>query len=165
MGNRHRRGTFIPNFVPSAAFVEVFSMMKIKEIMSDNVAIAAPTDKIQKVAQKMAEIGSGFIPVGEDDRLVGMVTDRDIVVRAVAKGKAPGKCVVRDVMSPDVMYCFEDETIEDAARNMATLQVKRLPVLSRDKRLVGVVSLGDLACEPEAEEHSKEALLGISQPV
>jgi len=112
----------------------------------------------------MAEIDAGFIPVGENDRLVGMITDRDIVIRAVAKGKTPGKCVARDVMSPETKYCYEDETIEDAARKMATLQVKRLPVLNRDKRLVGIVSLGDLACEPEADEHSKDALLGISQP-
>ncbi len=139
--------------------------MRISEIMSRDVAIAAPSDSIQKVAQKMAEIDAGFIPVGENDRLVGMVTDRDIVIRAVAKGKAPGRCVARDVMSADVKYCYEDETIEDAARNMATLQVKRLPVLNRDKRLVGILSLGDLACEPEADEHSKEALAGISQPV
>lgn|SRR5262249_9352904 len=139
--------------------------MKISEIMSRDVAIAAPTDSIQKIAQKMVEIDAGIIPVGEKDRLVGMITDRDMVVRAIAKGKSPGKCTGRDVMSPDVKYCYEDETLEDAARNMATLQVKRLPVLNRDKRLVGIVSLGDLACEPEADESSKEALLGISQPV
>jgi CBS domain-containing protein len=139
--------------------------MQISEIMSRDVAIAAPGDSVQKVAQKMAEIDAGIIPVGEKDRLVGMVSDRDIVLRAVAKGKAPGKCTARDVMSPDIKYCYEDEKIEDAARNMATLQVKRLPVLNREKRLVGIVSLGDLACEPEADEHSKEALQGISQPV
>jgi CBS domain-containing protein len=139
--------------------------MQISEIMSRDVAIAAPGDSVQKVAQKMAEIDAGIIPVGEKDRLVGMISDRDIVLRAVAKGKAPGKCTARDVMSPDIKYCYEDEKLEDAARNMATLQVKRLPVLNRDKRLVGIVSLGDLACEPEADEHSKEALQGISQPV
>ena len=94
--------------------------MQISEIMSRDVAIAAPGDSVQKVAQKMVEIDAGIIPVGEKDRLVGMVSDRDIVVRAVAKGKAPGKCTVRDVMSPDVKYCYEDEKIEDAARNMAT---------------------------------------------
>jgi len=139
--------------------------MQISEIMSRDVAIAAPGDSVQKVAQKMAEIDAGIIPVGEKDRLVGMISDRDIVLRAVAKGKAPGKCTARDVMSPDIKYCYEHEKLEDAARNMATLQVKRLPVLDRDKRLVGIVSLGDLACEPEADEHSKEALQGISQPV
>ncbi len=139
--------------------------MQISEIMSRDVAIAAPGDSVQKVAQKMVEIDAGIIPVGDKDRLVGMVSDRDIVLRAVAKGKAPGKCTARDVMSPDIKYCYEDEKVEDAARNMATLQVKRLPVLNRDKRLVGIVSLGDLACEPEADEHSKEALQGISQPV
>jgi CBS domain-containing protein len=139
--------------------------MQISEIMSRDMAIAAPGDSVQKVAQKMAEIDAGIIPVGEKDRLVGMITDRDIALRAVAKGKAPGKCTARDVMSPDIKYCYEDEKLEDAARNMATLQVKRLPVLNRDKRLVGIVSLGDLACEPEADEHSKEALQGISQPV
>lgn len=139
--------------------------MQISEIMSRDVVIVAPSDSVQEVAKKMAEIDAGIMPVGEDDRLVGMVTDRDIVIRAVAKGKTPGKCTVRDVMSPDVKYCYEDETLEDAARNMSSLQVKRLPVLNRAKRLVGIVSLGDLAMEPEADEHSKEALQGISKPV
>lgn len=139
--------------------------MQISEIMSRDVVIVAPSDSVQEVAKKMAEIDAGIMPVGEDDRLVGMVTDRDIVIRAVAKGKTPGKCTVRDVMSPDVKYCYEDETLEDAARNMSSLQVKRLPVLNREKRLVGIVSLGDLAMEPEADEHSKDALQGISKPV
>ena len=139
--------------------------MQISEIMSRDVVIVSPTDSLQMVAQKMAEIDSGIMPVGEKDRLVGIVTDRDIVLRAVAKGKTPGKSTARDVMSPDIKYCYEDETLEDAARNMSTLQVKRLPVLSREKRLVGIVSLGDLAMEPEADEQSKDALVGISQPV
>jgi CBS domain-containing protein len=139
--------------------------MQISEIMSRDVVIVSPSDSLQMVAQKMAEIDSGIMPVGEKDRLVGIVTDRDIVLRAVAKGKPPGKSTARDVMSPDIKYCYEDETLEDAARNMSTLQVKRLPVLNREKRLVGIVSLGDLAMEPEADEESKDALVGISQPV
>jgi len=139
--------------------------MQISEIMSRDVVIVSPTDSLQMVAQKMAEIDSGIMPVGEKDRLVGIVTDRDIVLRAVAKGKTPGKSTARDVMSPDIKYCYEDETLEDAARNMSTLQVKRLPVLNLEKRLVGIVSLGDLAMEPEADEQSKDALVGISQPV
>jgi CBS domain-containing protein len=139
--------------------------MQISEIMSRDVVIVSPSDSLQMVAQKMAEIDSGIMPVGEKDRLVGIVTDRDIVFRAVAKGKTLGKSTARDVMSPDIKYCYEDETLEDAARNMSTLQVKRLPVLNREKRLVGIVSLGDLAMEPEADEQSKDALVGISQPV
>jgi CBS domain-containing protein len=139
--------------------------MQISEIMSRDVVIVSPSDSLQMVAQKMAEIDSGIMPVGEKDRLVGIVTDRDIVLRAVAKGKTPGKSTARDVMSPDIKYCYEDETLEDAARNMSTLQVKRLPILNREKRLVGIVSLGDLAMEPEADEQSKDALVGISQPV
>src|ERR1700752_3461260 len=102
--------------------------MQISEIMSRDVVIVSQSDSIQKVAQKMEEIDSGIMLVGENDRLVGMVTDRDIVLRAVAKGKTPSKSTARDVMSPDIKYCYEDETIEDAARNMASLQVKRLPV-------------------------------------
>lgn len=139
--------------------------MQISEIMSRDLVIVSPSDSLQMVAQKMAEIDSGIMPVGEKDRLVGIVTDRDIVLRAVAKGKTPGKSTARDVMSPDIKYCYEDETLEDAARNMSTLQVKRLPVLNREKRLVGIVSLGDLAMEPEADEQSKDALVGISQPI
>ena len=139
--------------------------MQISEIMSRDVVIVSPSDSLQMVAQKMAEIDSGIMPVGEKDRLVGIVTDRDIVLRAVAKGKTPGKSTARDVMSPDIKYCYEDETLENAARNMSTLQVKRLPVLNREKRLVGIVSLGDLAMEPKADEQSKDALVGISQPV
>ena len=139
--------------------------MQISEIMSRDLVIVSPSDSLQMVAQKMAEIDSRIMPVGEKDRLVGIVTDRDIVFRAVAKGKTPGKSTARDVMSPDIKYCYEDETLEDAARNMSTLQVKRLPVLNREKRLVGIVSLGDLAMEPAADEQSKDALVGISQPV
>src|SRR5262249_25745756 len=115
--------------------------MQVREIMSSDVVFASPDDTIQTAAQQMVDIDAGILPVGEKDRLVGMLTDRDIVLRVVAKGEAPDKCRVRDAMSPDIKYCFEDESVEDAARNMATLQVKRLPVLSREKRLVGIISL------------------------
>jgi CBS domain-containing protein len=86
------------------------------------------------------------------------------VIRAVAKGAAPSKCKVRDVMSSDLKYCYEDESVDDLARNMSTLQVKRLPVLNRQKRLVGIVSLGDLATAPEAKDKAQAALSGISRP-
>jgi len=119
-------------------------MMKIRDCMSADVHLVAPGDKIQKAAATMAEIDAGAIPVSEDDRLVGIITDRDIAVRAVAAGRGPDS-KVGDVMSRDVKYCYDDETIEHVLVNMGEIQVRRLPVLNRDKRLVGIVSLGDLA--------------------
>ncbi|WP_119418316.1 CBS domain-containing protein [Desertibaculum subflavum] len=124
--------------------------MRIAEIMSREVRLARPTDTVQHAARLMAEIEAGALPVGEGDRLVGMLTDRDIAVRAVAAGRGPD-CPVAEVMTRDVKYVYEDETIDDLARNIAMLQVRRLPVLSRDKRLVGIVSLSDLAATPVIE--------------
>lgn len=118
--------------------------MKIRECMSTDVRIARPDDTLETAAQAMAEIDAGAMPVGEDDRLVGMITDRDIAVRGVAHGLGP-EDLVGDVMSADVMYCFEDEAVEHVLSNMGDMQVRRLPVLNREKRLVGIVSLGDLA--------------------
>jgi len=109
----------------------------------------------------MADIDAGVLPVGENDRLVGIITDRDIAIRGVAEGKGPD-AKVREIMSKEVKYCFEDEDIDDVLENMGDLQVRRLPVLSREKRLVGIVSLGDLAGN-EAEE-AGEALSSISRP-
>ena len=109
----------------------------------------------------MVDIDAGVLPVGENDRLVGILTDRDITVRAVAAGKEPAECKVREVMSPDIKYIYEDELVEDAARNMTELQVRRLPVLNREKRLVGIVSLGDLALKRKTD--AADALKGVSQ--
>lgn len=132
--------------------------MRIAEIMSRDVRVARPADSIQRAARIMAEIEAGALPVGEDDRLVGMLTDRDIAVRAVAAGLGP-ECPVREVMTHDVKYVYEDETIDDLARNIAILQVRRLPVLSRDKRLVGIVSLSDLAATPVIEPVRDERMV------
>jgi CBS domain-containing protein len=119
--------------------------MHINEVMTRDVKIASPTDTLQQAAQLMQSEDFGSLPVGENDRLVGMVSDRDIAVRAVALGLSPTECCVRDVMSDEVKYVFDDQTIEEAAQMMGKLQVRRLPVLNRDKRLVGIVSLGDLS--------------------
>lgn len=138
--------------------------MKIRDIMSQPVELISPEDTIMEAAKKMADCDCGALPVGENDRLVGMITDRDIVTRAVARGVAPEECYVREAMSPDIKYCYEDESADDAARSMKMLQVKRLPVLNRQKRLVGIVSLADLATAQDTTEPAREALLGISQP-
>ena len=135
--------------------------MNVREIMTPDVVVASPDDTLQHAAELMADIDAGVLPVGENDRLVGMLTDRDITVRAVAAGKSPNECKVRDVMSPDIKYIYEDESVEDAARNMSELQVRRLPVLNRDKRLVGIVSLGDLALKKNRS--GGEALQGVSR--
>lgn len=135
--------------------------MLVSELMTRDVRLAAPNDTIERAATMMGEVDAGAIPVGENDRLVGMITDRDIAVRAVAQGKSP-TTAVREVMSSKVKYCFEDEAIEDVARNMGDIQVRRLPVLNRDKRLVGIVSLGDLAIKHANQ--ASAALSNISEP-
>ncbi len=118
--------------------------MKVSDIMTRDVRLLSPEQTIREAASLMAEIDAGAVPVGEDDRLIGMITDRDIVIRAVAQGKSPAK-KVGDVMSKELLYCFENDDLEDVARNMARAQVRRLPVLNSHKRLVGIISLGDLA--------------------
>lgn len=136
--------------------------MKVKECMTADVVIASPGDTICEAARKMAECDSGALPVGENDRLVGMITDRDIALRAVAKNMPPAT-PVRDVMSREVLYCFDDEDIEQVAQNMGEQQVRRLPVLNRDKRLVGIISLGDIALGA-ATPTTGEAVADISRP-
>jgi CBS domain-containing protein len=136
--------------------------MRVSEAMSRNVRIANPGQSIRDVAKLMAEIDAGSVPVGENDRLVGMITDRDIAIRAVAAGKGPDT-PVRDVMSKEVKYCFDDEDLEHVAKNMGEIQVRRLPVVNRDKRLVGIVSLADIA-QNEDTETTGETTAKVSQP-
>ncbi len=136
--------------------------MQIGEIMSSNVQLANPNHSIREIARIMAECDCGAMPVGDDDRLVGIVTDRDIAVRAVAAGKSPDT-PVREVMSKGVLYCYEEEDIDDVASNMAEIKVRRLPVISAEKRLVGIVSLGDIAMA-DGPQSSGVALCGISEP-
>lgn len=122
--------------------------MLIRDIMTREVQLASPRDDLQRAATLMKDHDFGLLPVGDDGRLVGMLSDRDIVVRAVAAGFYPDHHRVGEIMSPDIKYVYDDESIEDAARNMSELKVRRLPVLDRAKHLVGIVSLGDLAlCE------------------
>jgi len=136
--------------------------VKINEVMSPDVRIAGPDQTVEQAASLMAELDAGVLPVGDNDRLVGMITDRDIAVRCVAKGKGP-ETKVREIMSEEVKYCFADQDIEEVASNMADIQVRRLPVVDRDKRLVGIISLGDIATASGGLE-AGEALAGISMP-
>ncbi|PZN34291.1 MAG: CBS domain-containing protein [Proteobacteria bacterium] len=137
--------------------------MKVSEMMTRDVRLVRPDETIRAAAQLMGELDFGVLPVSENDRLVGMITDRDIAVRAIGAGRGPDT-PVRDVMSREVLYCFEDQTTEEVARNMGDVQVRRLPVVDRNKRLVGILSLGDLARANAAIDEAGEALHGITQP-
>lgn len=136
--------------------------MRISEIMTRDPELIDPNSSIRDAAQRMKNEDIGALPVGENDRLIGMVTDRDITMRAVAEDKSPSSTTVRDVMSEKIYYCFEDDNVEEAARCMAENQVRRLPILNRDKRLTGIVSLADIA--QSGEECEKTALEGVSEP-
>jgi CBS domain-containing protein len=136
--------------------------MKIGKVMCTDVQLINPDDTLRHAAALMRQIDAGVLPVSENDKLVGMVTDRDIAIRGIAEGKGP-EAKVRQVMTQEVKYCFEDEDVAHVTENMAELQLRRLPVMSRDKRLVGIVSLADLATEGSLPK-SARALHGISQP-
>jgi CBS domain-containing protein len=137
--------------------------MNVREAMTRDVRLAYPEQTIQQAAQLMAELDVGALPVEDGDRLVGMITDRDIAIRAVAQGEGPDT-PIREVMSTDVKYCYEDQTVEEIVQNMGDLQIRRLPVVDRNKRLVGILSLGDLARERSGQDGVGQALGEISRP-
>jgi CBS domain-containing protein len=136
--------------------------MKVNEAMTSDVILVNPDQTIREAAQMMIEIDAGVLPVAENDHLVGMITDRDIAVRAVATGKSPNT-KVREIMSGEVLYCFDDEDLTHVSRNMSDMKVRRLPVVNRDKRLVGVISIGDLALNEQPTTVGR-AVSGLSQP-
>lgn len=136
--------------------------MKIRDCMTNDVKIATPDESLREAASMMAELDAGILPVADGDRLVGMITDRDIAIRGIANGKGPD-AKVRDVMSSEVKYCFDHDDVADVLRNMGDIQVRRLPVLNSAKRLVGIVSIGDLATNGAAVM-AGNALNEISQP-
>ena len=137
--------------------------MKVTEFMSQDVQTVSPDQPIREAAQFMLRADAGAMPVSEGDKLIGMVTDRDIAVRGVAEGLGPDT-PVRDVMTEDLVYCFDDEEVEAVAMKMSDAQVRRMPVLSRDgENLVGIVSLGDISRSDQSEAASV-ALDGITDP-
>ena len=138
-------------------------MQQLKDLMSRDVKVISPDMTIRDAAGKMRDGDFGMMPVGEDDRLIGTISDRDIAIRAVAEGKDPDT-KVRDVMSEGVAWAYEDDSVEQAAKIMSERQVRRLPVVDRDKRLVGIVALGDFAVESSEIRPAAQALSEISKP-
>ena len=138
-------------------------MQKLTDLMSRDVKVISPEMTIQEAASQMREGDFGMLPVGENDRMIGSVTDRDIAIRAVAAGK-DGSTKVREIMSEGIFWVFEDESVEAVAKMMSERQVRRLPVVDRNKRLVGIVALGDFAVESSEIKPAAEALSEISKP-
>lgn len=139
--------------------------MLIKEIMTKDCQCIRPSSTLSDAAKEMKRLDVGSLPVcGDDDKLAGMLTDRDIVVRAIADDKSPDETQVQDAMTSNVSYCFDDEATDQAVENMKGQQIRRLIVLNRDKKLVGIVSLGDLATKGKDDELSGKTLEQISEP-
>lgn len=138
--------------------------MLVKECMTEHVVLGTPNMSVCEIARKMRDGDFGILPIQENDRLIGMVTDRDIVIRAISEGLNPEETTAREIMTPNVLYCFDDQTIEEVAENLGRNQVQRLPVLNRQKRLVGILSLGDLAESIEHPDNIEETLTQIKKP-
>jgi CBS domain-containing protein len=138
--------------------------MKVSEVMTRDAEIISPNASIAEAAEKMKELDIGPLPVCDGVQVLGMVTDRDITVRATSAGLDPQTTKVSEVMTPDVVYVYEDQDVKDAAKLMAEKQIRRLIVLNRDKRLAGIVSLGDVAVEKGDDKLSGDTLEKISEP-
>lgn len=136
-------------------------MQQIKDVMSRDVKILNPEAAIKDAAKQMRDGDFGLMPIGENDRLVGTLSDRDIVIRALADGKG-ADTKVREIMSTEVIWAYEDDSIEKASQIMSDKQVRRLPIVNSDKRLVGVVALGDLAVDGSDARVAGDALTNIS---
>lgn len=139
--------------------------MKIKEIMTTRVETLRPDNTLREAAQKMRELNVGPMPVMDGDRVVGLLTDRDITIRATAEGRDPNTTPIQDVMTRNIAFCFEDDDVKEAAKHMSEKQVRRLLVMNRDQRLVGIASLGDLAVDTGDEKMAGKVLEEVSKPV
>ena len=135
----------------------------LKDVMSSDVKVISPDMTITEAARQMRDGDFGMMPVGENDRMIGTVSDRDIAIRAVAEGKGPGT-KVREIMTEGIFWAFDDDTVEHAAKLMSEHQVRRLPVVNHDKRLVGIVALGDFAVDKSEIQPAAKALSKISEP-
>ena len=138
--------------------------MQVKQVMTRGVECISPNTTVQEAARKMKALNVGPLPICDNDRLTGMLTDRDITVRVAAEGRNPATTTVREAMTPEVVYCFEDDSVRDAAQLMEQKQIRRLLVLDRAKRLVGIVSLGDLAAKTHDKPLAGDVLERVSEP-
>jgi CBS domain-containing protein len=138
------------------------TFMKVRDVMSPDVQLCTPDDTLKDAAEAMAALAVGLLPVTDNECLVGMISDRDIAIRGVALGRGPDSRV-GDVMTAEVKYCYDDQELDEVAANMGDIQIRRLPVLNRDKRLVGIVTLGDIA-QAQPGNGTAEALRRISRP-
>lgn len=135
--------------------------MRVSEAMSKKPIFLPPTASLKDAAVKMKELDCGFIPIGKNDKLIGAVTDRDIVLRTLAQGKDPNKATLKDVMSEHIEYCFEDENLDKAIEHMKNKQIHRLVVLNKNKRMTGILALGDIARKSHDDVQTGDAVEGI----
>jgi CBS domain-containing protein len=139
--------------------------MKIKDILTKDPHVIRPDAMICEAAKMMKQCDIGMLPVCDGQRLMGSITDRDLTIRAVAEGRDPLSTRVKDVMTPNVFWCYDDQNLEDAAQLMEERQIRRLPIVNRRKELVGIISLGDLALRSNNERLAEEVLECVSEPV
>jgi CBS domain-containing protein len=138
--------------------------MNVSEIMTTDFEMIDATSSLTEAAEKMKSLNVGFLPVREGTRLAGLLTDRDIVIRGLAEGLDPGSTQVKDIISSEVVYCYDDDSMEDAARLMEDNQIRRLIVVNHDQTPVGILSIGDIAVKSGQEELAGEILERISEP-
>lgn len=138
--------------------------MKVQDVMTREPEVISPDKTVQEAAEKMKALNVGMLPVLQGDRLVGMITDRDITVRATVSGADPRTIRVLDALTPEVIYCFEDQDVSEAAQLMKDNQIRRVAVLNHDKVLVGMVSLADLAVLSDSRQAAGDALAAVSEP-
>jgi len=138
--------------------------MKLREVMTSNVEVIHPNASVQEAAEMMRSLDVGSLPVCDGRKMQGMITDRDITIRAVADGREARQTAVREIMTSELVYCFEDEDVQAAAKLMNDHQIRRLPIVNEQKELVGIVSLGDLAVETDDEAMVGQVLEGVSEP-
>jgi CBS domain-containing protein len=148
---------------PYKPYEQETDMQKLSDIMTRDVQVLAPSSTVQQAAEQMSKLDVGAIPVCDGKKLLGMITDRDIAIRSSAKGQDPKATKVTDVMTAEVAWCFDDASIEDVARTMQSKQIRRLPVVDRNKQLVGIVALADVARSGASDRIKSDGLEGVSQ--